>query len=77
MDAPRRVLIECPPWAARSSLAIRILHAWAREPPWPPRGQPVVLTLFIPLNELKGSLSNYIGKVNESSPILFNIHKDT
>lgn len=63
LEAPRRVLIECPPWATRNTLALRILHAWAKEPPWPSRGTPVALTLFIPLAELKGSLANYISKV--------------
>ncbi|XP_058812360.1 uncharacterized protein LOC131676943 [Topomyia yanbarensis] len=62
LEAPRRVLIECPPWVTRSALALRILYAWSREPPWPPRGQPVALALFIPLNELKGSLAHYVGK---------------
>ncbi|XP_055585166.1 uncharacterized protein LOC129738016 [Uranotaenia lowii] len=62
IEAPRRVLIECPPWVTRSSLALRILHAWSREPSWPPRGQPVVLSLFVPLSELKGSIANYIAK---------------
>ncbi|XP_055525587.1 uncharacterized protein LOC129718641 [Wyeomyia smithii] len=62
LEAPRRVLIECPPWVTRSALALRILYAWSRDPPWPPRGQPVALSLFIPLNELKGSLAHYIGK---------------
>ncbi|XP_055617308.1 uncharacterized protein LOC129762793 [Toxorhynchites rutilus septentrionalis] len=62
LEAPRRVLIECPPWITRSALALRILHAWSREPTWPPRGQPVALALFIPLNELKGSLAQYVGK---------------
>ncbi|XP_058464840.1 uncharacterized protein LOC131438680 [Malaya genurostris] len=62
LEAPRRVLIECPPWVTRSALALRILFAWSREPPWPPRGQPVALALFIPLNEIKGSLAHYVGK---------------
>uniref|UniRef100_A0AAG5CQG3 NACHT domain-containing protein n=1 Tax=Anopheles atroparvus TaxID=41427 RepID=A0AAG5CQG3_ANOAO len=62
LEAPRRVLIECPPWVTRSALALRILHGWSREPPWPPRGQPVALALFVPLVELKGTLANYIGK---------------
>lgn len=47
---------------ARSSLALRILHSWAREPPWPQRGQPVALAFFVPLSELKGTLQNYISK---------------
>ncbi|XP_065074702.1 uncharacterized protein LOC135698583, partial [Ochlerotatus camptorhynchus] len=62
LEAPRRVLIECPPWVTRSALALRILHGWSREPPWPPRGQPVALALFIPLNEIKGSLASYVAK---------------
>ncbi|XP_058055694.1 uncharacterized protein LOC131207102 [Anopheles bellator] len=64
LEAPRRVLIECPPWATRSALALRLLHGWSREPPWPPRGQPVALALFVPLAELgKGTtLANFIAK---------------
>ncbi|XP_053672008.1 uncharacterized protein LOC128722185 [Anopheles nili] len=62
LEAPRRVLIECPPWATRSALALRILHGWSRESPWPPRGQPVALALFLPLAELKGTIASYIGK---------------
>ncbi|EDS29102.1 conserved hypothetical protein [Culex quinquefasciatus] len=62
LEAPRRVLIECPPWVTRSTLALRILHGWSREPPWPPRGQPVALALFVPLNELRGSISSYVAK---------------
>lgn len=65
MEAPRRVLIECPYWTGRNFLALRILHAWAKEPPWPIRGTPVALTLFIPLNELncKKSIASYVEKV--------------
>uniref|UniRef100_A0A182FR32 NACHT domain-containing protein n=1 Tax=Anopheles albimanus TaxID=7167 RepID=A0A182FR32_ANOAL len=64
LEAPRRVLIECPPWVTRSALALRLLHGWSREPPWPPRGQPVALALFVPLAELssKGTLAGFIGK---------------
>ncbi|XP_035895256.1 uncharacterized protein LOC118504640 [Anopheles stephensi] len=62
LEAPRRVLIECPPWVTRGALALRILHGWSREPPWPPRGQPVALALFLPLAELRGTIANYIGK---------------
>lgn len=70
LETPRRILIECPPWASKSSLALRILYAWAKEPPWPTRGPPVALALFIPLSELKGTLSNYIGKVCTASQSL-------
>ena len=59
LEAPRRVLIECPPWVTRGALALRILHGWSREPPWPPRGQPVALALFLPLAELRGTIANY------------------
>ncbi|XP_052889099.1 uncharacterized protein LOC128297490 [Anopheles moucheti] len=62
LEAPRRVLVECPPWVTRGALALRILHGWSREPPWPPRGQPVALALFLPLAELRGTIANYIGK---------------
>lgn len=62
LEAPRRILIECPSWLSKSSLALRILHSWARDPPWPQRGQPVALALFVPLSEIKGSLQNFISK---------------
>ncbi|XP_055908357.1 uncharacterized protein LOC129943132 [Eupeodes corollae] len=62
LEAPRRVLIECPTWASRSSLCLRILHAWAKEPPWPAKGTPVALALFIPLSEAKRSFSSYVEK---------------
>lgn len=62
LEAPRRILIECPAWLSKSSLALRILHSWAREPPWPQRGQPVALALFVPLSEIKGTLHNYISR---------------
>uniref|UniRef100_A0A182ND38 NACHT domain-containing protein n=1 Tax=Anopheles dirus TaxID=7168 RepID=A0A182ND38_9DIPT len=62
LEAPRRVLIECPPWVTRGALALRILHGWSREAPWPPRGQPVALALFLPLAELRGTIANYVGK---------------
>uniref|UniRef100_A0A1B0DKC6 NACHT domain-containing protein n=1 Tax=Phlebotomus papatasi TaxID=29031 RepID=A0A1B0DKC6_PHLPP len=62
LEAPRRVLVECPTWAIHSTLALRILHAWARDHPWPQRGTPVAVAIFIPLAELKGSLSNYVAK---------------
>lgn len=65
LEAPRRLLIECPHWAARSSLALRILHVWAKEPPWPTRGTPVALALFIPLAELnhKKTFAHFVEKV--------------
>lgn len=64
LEAPRRVLIECPSWASRSALVLRILYAWAKEPPWPPKGSPVALALFIPLSEIKRSFANYVEKVS-------------
>lgn len=48
---------------SRSTLALRILYSWAKEAPWPQRGIPVALALFIPLSELKKSFANYIEKV--------------
>ncbi|KAL5282564.1 hypothetical protein ACFFRR_005584 [Megaselia abdita] len=62
LEAPQRVLIECPPWSSRGNFCLRILHAWAKEPPWPVKGTPVALTLFIPLSELKRGFANYIEK---------------
>lgn len=66
LEAPRRILIECPHWASRSVLALRILHSWAKEPPWPSRGTPVAIALLLPLVELnvKKSISNYVEKVS-------------
>lgn len=63
LEAPHRILIECPPWASRGNLCLRILHAWAKEPPWPIKGTPVALALFIPLSELKRGFANYVEKV--------------
>lgn len=63
LEAPKRVFIECPSWMVRSSLALRILYNWAKDDvPWPQKGQPVLLALFISLNEVKGSLQSYITK---------------
>lgn len=62
LEAPRRVLIDCPPWVPRTALAFRILYAWAKEQPWPSRGTPVALAIYIPLHEIKGTLSNYVSK---------------
>jgi hypothetical protein len=62
LEPPRLVFIECSKWMSSYSLALGILHAWSRVSLWPQRGQPIVLALFIPLNELKGSLLNYISK---------------
>lgn len=62
MEAPRRVLIECPSWTCGSNLSLRILHAWAKEPPWPLKGTPVAVALFIPLRELKRNFAHYIEK---------------
>uniref|UniRef100_A0A1B0C9R3 NACHT domain-containing protein n=1 Tax=Lutzomyia longipalpis TaxID=7200 RepID=A0A1B0C9R3_LUTLO len=62
LEAPRRVLVECPSWTVHSTLALRILHAWSRDHPWPQRGTPVAVAIFVPLAELKGSISNYVAK---------------
>lgn len=66
MEAPRRLIIECPHWIARHLLAMRILHAWAKEPPWPTRGIPIAVTLYLPLAELncKKTISNFVEKVS-------------
>lgn len=71
LEAPRRLIIECPHWAARHFLAMRILHSWAKEPPWPARGVPVAISLYLPLIELnsKKTISNFIEKVRRSSEI--------
>lgn len=73
MEAPRRLLIECPHWAARSSIALRILHAWAKEPPWPTRGTPVALALFIPLAELnhKKTFAHFVEKVRKNFMFIY------
>ncbi|KAI9578222.1 hypothetical protein GQX74_015108 [Glossina fuscipes] len=62
LEAPRRCLIECPNWASRSQLCLRILYAWSKEPPWPSKGTPVALTLLIPLLELKRGFAHYVEK---------------
>lgn len=66
MEAARRVAIECPHWATRHSLAVRILHSWAKDSPWPTRGQPVAVTIFLPLIELnnKKTIAHFIEKVS-------------
>jgi hypothetical protein len=48
----------------RSSLALRILYDWAKDDVlWPQKSQPVMLSLFLPLNEVaKGNLQSYICK---------------
>lgn len=65
LEAPRRLIIECPHWVARHFLAMRILHAWAKEPPWPARGVPVAVALYLPLVEMnnKKSIANFVEKV--------------
>lgn len=47
---------------------MRILYAWAKEPPWPQRGVPVTVTLYLPLIELnnKKSMANFIEKVSNT-----------
>lgn len=64
------MIIECPHWIARHFLATRILYAWSREPPWPARGIPVAVTLYLPLAELnhKKSISNFVEKVSSRDP---------
>lgn len=56
------MLVECPSWLSKSSLALRILKSWAREPVWPPRGEalPIALGFYVPVHEVKGSLQKYI-----------------
>lgn len=56
------MLIDSPPWVPRTALAFRILYAWAKEQPWPSRGTPVALAVYLPLHEIKGSISNYVSK---------------
>lgn len=56
------MLIDCPPWVPRTALAFRILYAWAKEQPWPARGTPVALAVYVPLHEIKGTISNYLSK---------------
>lgn len=73
LEAPRRLLIECAHWVGRNNLALRILHAWAKEPPWPTRGTPVALAIFLPLAEMnnKKSIANFVEKVSAFSFCLF------
>lgn len=61
------MIIECPHWVARHFLAMRILHAWAKEPPWPARGVPVAVALYLPLVELnnKKSIAHFVEKVSK------------
>lgn len=56
---------------ARHFLAMRILHAWAKEPPWPARGVPVAVALYLPLVEMnnKKSIANFVEKVSRLSEI--------
>lgn len=65
MEAPRRLIIECPHWVARHLLAMRILYTWAKEPPWPAR-VPVAITLYLPLVEMnsKKGIAHFIEKVS-------------
>lgn len=73
LEAPRRLLIECPHWVCRNIIALRILHAWSKEPPWPMRGTPVALTIFLPLAEMnnKKSIAHFVEKVRIFLSILF------
>lgn len=66
MEAPRRLIIECPHWVARHFLAMRILYAWAKEPPWPARGVPIAISLYLPLVEMnsKKGIAHYVEKVS-------------
>ncbi|GLH16211.1 Uncharacterized protein GBIM_20550 [Gryllus bimaculatus] len=61
-EAPRRVLVEGAPGAGKTTLALRVLHAWAARDDR--LGGPAVqLALFVPLRELRGSsLAHYLGK---------------
>lgn len=61
-EPPRRVLIESPTWGTRSALALRLLYAWARGPPWPKRGAPpVALAIYAPLSlNGGGGLAAYV-----------------
>lgn len=69
MEAPRRLVIECAHWVGRNYLALRILHAWAKEPPWPLRGTPVAVAILLPLAEMnnKKSIAHYVEKVSPES----------
>lgn len=79
MEAPRRLLIECPHWVGRHFLALRVLYSWAKEPLWPARGTPIAIALYFPLAELnnKKSLANYVEKVRINLKLLLNmLHKN-
>lgn len=71
LESPRRCLIECPAWTSRNNLCLRILNAWAKGHPWPIKGTPIALTLFIPLLELKRSFAHFLEKVNYILNTLF------
>lgn len=62
LEAPRRVLLEGVAGSGKTTLALRLLHAWATGEPWAAGG--IQLALLVPLRELRGgvSLSHYITK---------------
>ncbi|XP_071455274.1 uncharacterized protein, partial [Hetaerina americana] len=72
-EAPRRVVVEGAPGSGKTTLALRLLHAWATQAPDggpPPGGGPtssaplpgVSLALLLPLREMRGlpSLSHFL-----------------
>ncbi|KAJ1529685.1 hypothetical protein ONE63_006440 [Megalurothrips usitatus] len=61
LEAPRRVLVEAGPAMGKTTLALRVLAAWAEGAPWIPPD--VTLAFLVPLRELRGnSLATYLGK---------------
>ena len=61
LEAPRRVLVEAGPAMGKTTLALRVLSAWAEGAPWIPPD--VTLAFLVPLRELRGhSLAAYLGK---------------
>ncbi|KAK3929871.1 NACHT, LRR and PYD domains-containing protein 1-like protein, partial [Frankliniella fusca] len=61
LEAPRRVLVEAGPAMGKTTLALRLLAAWADGAPWIPPD--VTLAFLVPLRELRGNtLAAYLGK---------------
>lgn len=61
LEAPRRVLVEAGPAMGKTTLALRLLAAWAEGAPWIPPD--VTLAFLVPLRELRGNnLAAYLGK---------------